>query len=83
MSRIKAIFFIGIFLATLPFMGFPGSWRDYFLMIGGGIIAVASLSLYLEVRKAVNYKRIKKERVREEGLEMRGEVSVHTYPPSA
>jgi hypothetical protein len=39
MSKQKAIFFLGIWVAILPFLGFPGSWKRTLALISGAVIA--------------------------------------------
>lgn len=44
MSKQKAIFFLGIWVAVLPFLGFPGSWKRVLALISGaGITYLAYL----------------------------------------
>jgi uncharacterized membrane protein len=39
MSKQRAIFFLGIWVAILPFLGFPGSWKRILILISGAVIA--------------------------------------------
>ncbi len=39
MSKQKAIFFLGIWVAILPFLGFPGLWKRVLALISGAGIA--------------------------------------------
>ena len=37
---------IGLWLIVLPFLGFPGAWKTFFVMVSGFLVGVAS---FLEV----------------------------------
>ncbi len=39
MAKQKIIFFLGIWVAILPFLGFPGSWKQIFFLITGLLLA--------------------------------------------
>ena len=48
MSKYKAIFFLGIWVAILPFLGFPGSWKRALALISGAGIAYIGYQLNKE-----------------------------------
>lgn len=48
MSKQKAIFFLGIWVAILPFLGFPGSWKRVLALISGAGIAYLAYLLNKE-----------------------------------
>ena len=45
MSRLKALFLIGLIVAALPFLGFPQAWDTAGFVAAGALIMVLALSL--------------------------------------
>jgi predicted MFS family arabinose efflux permease len=44
MRKERSLFVIGVWVAVLPFLGFPNSWRSIFFVITGiGLICLAYL----------------------------------------
>jgi len=50
MAKQKIIFFLGIWVAILPFLGFPGAWKQIFFLITG--VALAYLGYLLNRESA-------------------------------
>ncbi len=50
MRKEKALFFIGLFILILPFLGFPNSWKTVMYMIIGIIIMYLAYLFYVEVK---------------------------------
>lgn len=45
MSKEVSIILLGLVVALIPYFGFPGSWRDGFLLVAG--IVIAALGFFL------------------------------------
>lgn len=45
MSKESFIFVLGIIIAVTPFLGIPGSWKQYVLVISGILIVIVSYQL--------------------------------------
>lgn len=56
----KSTFFLGIFIFTIPFLGFPSTWKAVFTVISGILLVILSLKLNIP-RK--NIRRVHKEKV--------------------
>jgi uncharacterized membrane protein YczE len=50
MRKERAIFFIGLWVGILPFLGFPEAWRKLFFIITGVTLVSLSYQLYLRAR---------------------------------
>ncbi len=50
MRKEKALFFIGLFILILPFLGFPNSWKTVLFVIIGTIIIYLAYLFYAEVK---------------------------------
>ena len=57
MRRARMLLILGVFVAILPFLGFPHSWKEILTTLSGITLICASYMLYKEARK----KEIKKE----------------------
>jgi TRAP-type C4-dicarboxylate transport system permease small subunit len=51
MSKHLVIFLLGVFIATLPFLGFPSSWDKVFLIISGAVISFAAILIRYDLRR--------------------------------
>lgn len=45
MSRESVVFLLGIFLTVLPFLGVPGTWKQYLIAGVGAILILVGYSL--------------------------------------
>ena len=54
MSKIWVITLMGLFVALVPFLGFPNSVRTVFVVVVGLGIAIISLRLFIRSRYAGN-----------------------------
>lgn len=54
MSKQKAIFFIGLWVAVLPFLGFPGSWKRVFFVATGVGLAYLGYILNKQAKEATS-----------------------------
>jgi hypothetical protein len=54
MSKETFVFFIGIILTLLPFLGIPEDWKQYAVALFGGLLILIGYML----RRAVYFKRI-------------------------
>lgn len=50
MRKEKTLFIIGLWIAVLPFLGFPDSWRKVFFLITGLAVMYLAYLFYLEVK---------------------------------
>ena len=50
MRKEKTLFIIGIWVAVLPFLGFPSSWRKVMFVITGLAVMYVAYLFYLEVK---------------------------------
>lgn len=50
MRKFWTIFSLGIFVALLPFLGFPGSWEAFFSVIVGLAVAALALAALARIR---------------------------------
>lgn len=50
MRKEKTLFIIGVWVAILPFLGFPSSWRAVLFLITGLAIMYIAYLFYLEVK---------------------------------
>lgn len=50
MRKEKTLFIIGIWIAVLPFLGFPVNWRKILFLITGLSIMYIAYLFYLEVK---------------------------------
>ncbi|MDQ5949282.1 MAG: hypothetical protein QG589_408 [Patescibacteria group bacterium] len=55
-------FFLGLFILALPFLGFPSSWKTFFLVISGLYIIAGTIKITLPRRGAIKKLR-KKEKI--------------------
>ena len=53
MSRSTVLILLGIFIAIVPFSGFPISWLSFFLPAAGGIIVVIGIGVRTAPRREV------------------------------
>jgi heme/copper-type cytochrome/quinol oxidase subunit 4 len=54
MSKETLVFFIGIILTLVPFLGIPEDWRQYAVAIAGALLILIGYML----RRAVYFKKI-------------------------
>src|SRR5438067_1319459 len=45
MSKESGVIILGLFIAVLPFLGFPQSWRDIFFLLAG--LGLAAIGFFL------------------------------------
>ncbi|MCU0660361.1 MAG: hypothetical protein MUD00_01990 [Candidatus Pacebacteria bacterium] len=45
MTKQKAVFFLGIWVAILPFLGFPAAWKRVLAVISGIVIAYIAYTI--------------------------------------
>ena len=57
----KSTFFLGIFIFIIPFLGFPGAWKTFFVTISG--IVLVFLSVKISLPKKTTKVRTKREKV--------------------
>ncbi|HLP86347.1 MAG TPA: hypothetical protein VK153_00490 [Candidatus Paceibacterota bacterium] len=50
MRKEKTLFIIGLWVAALPFLGFPNSWRKVLFLLTGFAIMYLAYLFYLEVK---------------------------------
>ncbi len=50
MRKERTLLILGIFVAVLPFLGFPNSWRKLFFVIVGFAIIYISYLFYKQVK---------------------------------
>jgi uncharacterized membrane protein YuzA (DUF378 family) len=50
MRKERTLFILGIWVAVLPFLGFPDSWRRIFFIITGLALIYLGYLFYLEAR---------------------------------
>jgi len=50
MSKNSIILLLGLWVALVPFLGFPGAWKTFFIVVSGLAIAVLSILIALKER---------------------------------
>lgn len=55
MTRSRVIFWSGILVAVMPFLGFPGSWKTVMYVIVGLLIASYPAREFVKNRMGVNF----------------------------
>jgi hypothetical protein len=50
MRKEKTLFIIGLWIAILPFLGFPSSWRKILFLITGISIMYLAYLFYIEIK---------------------------------
>ncbi len=50
MRKERTLLFLGIWVALLPLLGFPNSWRTFFFLITGCALIFLSYLFYKQVR---------------------------------
>ncbi len=48
MRKVRILLFLGLWVAILPYLGFPYSWKDIIMTISGVCLIVLSYLLYRE-----------------------------------
>ena len=48
MRRARILLFLGVWVAVLPYLGFPYSWKDLLFTLSGLILMCMSYLLYLD-----------------------------------
>ena len=48
MSKAKIILGLGLWTAIMPFLGFPGTWKDFFLLATGLVITLLAFFIRRE-----------------------------------
>ena len=48
MRRIRALLFFGIWVAILPYLGFPYFWKNFLLTVSGLVLVFFACILYKE-----------------------------------
>jgi ABC-type nickel/cobalt efflux system permease component RcnA len=56
MSKHTLITLLGFFVALVPFLGFPASWKTFLIVASGLVIAFLALTIIARKRKK-NYKK--------------------------
>lgn len=51
MSKRKLVIVLAVLVALVPFLGFPGSWENFFVALAGALIALLSADLRFLKRK--------------------------------
>jgi len=59
MKKARVILVLGIWITTLPYLGFPYSWKDILITLSGLGLVYTSFMLYKEYK----IKEIKKEKI--------------------
>ncbi len=54
MNRQRAILISGIWVAILPFLGFPGSWKTFFFFVTGANLAYIAYKMNKERMTALH-----------------------------
>jgi hypothetical protein len=52
MSKARMVLILGVWVALLPYLGFPYSWKDYLFTISGFLLIYVSYALYSEQKKS-------------------------------
>lgn len=53
MRKERTLFIMGFWVALLPFLGFPNSWRKILFIITGLLLIYLSYLFYLETRRRI------------------------------
>ncbi|MEX0933952.1 MAG: hypothetical protein WD003_01670 [Candidatus Paceibacterota bacterium] len=53
MSKNILIVLLGLFVALVPFLGFPGSWKTFLLVVSGLLIAFLSFAKMAHRRRTL------------------------------
>lgn len=61
MHKQLVIFFLGVWVALLPLLGFPGSWKTFFFVVSGLAIAVLSFRVLYRQRAALHQDKAQKQ----------------------
>ena len=64
MSKNKIVFFIGVVLLIMPFLGFPPSWKSFISIVFGITLVVLSFSAAAKRRASARRTR----RIRQQGV---------------
>ena len=56
MRRIRALLFFGIWVAILPYLGFPYSWKNFLFTVSGIALVFFACILYKEHKTTKNVK---------------------------
>lgn len=63
MIKRTSTFFLGLFIAALPFLGLPSSWKTALIALSGLTLVALSVKIELPTRKAVKRVVRRKEKV--------------------
>ena len=50
MQKTRILLFLGVWVAILPFLGFPYSWKDFLFFITGLVLIYLSYLLYKDYK---------------------------------
>lgn len=59
MSKRKLVIVLAIWIALMPFLGFPGSWENFFVVISGLLIVLLTVDFRFLRRKRMRPRRPK------------------------
>lgn len=54
MKKARTLLVLAIWVAILPYLGFPQSWKNILFTITGLALAILAYSLYIEYKKKKN-----------------------------
>jgi len=55
MVKISTIFALGIFVAIIPFTGFPIEWKNFLYIISGLLVTILSVLIRKELEEVVRH----------------------------
>lgn len=58
----KSVFFIGIFIFLIPFMGIPTFWKTLFITLSGLFLIISGVDFSVSIPKKPVKPRVKKEK---------------------
>jgi len=58
MTKARILLFLGIWVAVLPFLGFPSLWKNLLFVFSGLVLVYFSYALYKDFKMKENPKKI-------------------------
>lgn len=55
MRRARMFLISGVWIAVLPYLGFPSFWKNILITLSGLVVAYLSYLIYQEQKKEVTY----------------------------
>jgi len=55
MRTARILFILGIWIAILPYLGFPMFWKNILLLISGLVVAYEGYRIYRQMHKEEHY----------------------------